>query len=75
MQVKDDFLARGNFRIGNGVDTRFLEDTWLGNSPLATQYPSLYNIVQRKQVSVAHVMSQMPVNIGFCQTLSGNRGT
>jgi hypothetical protein len=31
MKVKEDFLAGGNFRIGNGVDTRFWEDTWLGN--------------------------------------------
>jgi hypothetical protein len=74
-ESKRRFLAEGNFKIGNRVDTRFWEDTWLGNSPLATQYPSLYNIVQRKQVSVAHVMSQVPLNIGFRQALSGNRGT
>jgi hypothetical protein len=34
--------------VGDGETIRFWEDTWLGESPLAIQYPSLYNIVQRK---------------------------
>jgi hypothetical protein len=41
--------------VGNGADTRFWEDTWLGDSPLASQYPSLYNIVHHKQAFVADV--------------------
>jgi hypothetical protein len=73
MKSKDDFFKRGSFTVGNGEETRFWEDTWLGNTPLSQQYPSLYNIVQRKQVSVAHVMSQVPLNIGFRQALAGNR--
>jgi hypothetical protein len=55
------------------VNAHFLEDTWLGNLPLAQQYPSLYNIAQRKQVSVADVMSQTPLNIGFRHALTGSR--
>jgi hypothetical protein len=70
MKIKEEFFERGSFQIGNGADTCFWEDTWLGNTRLATQYPSLYNIVQRKQVSVAYVMSQVPLNIGFWQALS-----
>jgi hypothetical protein len=53
MRIKEDFLSRGSFTVGNGQDTRVWEDVWLGNKSLAEQYPSLYNIVQRKQVSVA----------------------
>jgi hypothetical protein len=34
--VKDDFFSRGYFQVGNGVDTLFWEDTWLGGEPLAT---------------------------------------
>jgi hypothetical protein len=41
--------------VGNGEDTRFWGDAWLGNKPLAVLYPYLYNIVQRKNVSVATV--------------------
>jgi hypothetical protein len=34
---------------------------------------SLYNIVQRKQVSVANVLSHNPLNISFGRTLFDNR--
>jgi hypothetical protein len=44
MKLKDDFFEQGSFIIGNGVKDHFWKDTWLGNSPLAQQYPSLYNI-------------------------------
>jgi hypothetical protein len=46
MKIKDDFFSRGYFNVGNGMDTKFWEDSWLGDKPLAQQYPSLYNIVQ-----------------------------
>jgi hypothetical protein len=32
MGVKDDFFSRGFFKVGNGVNTRFWEDTWLGKT-------------------------------------------
>jgi hypothetical protein len=73
MKVKDEFFDRGSFKGGNGEDTHFWEDTWLGNLPLPVQYPSLYNIVQCKQVSIASVMSHMPLNIGFRQALTAIR--
>jgi hypothetical protein len=50
MKVKEDFFNRGSFTVGNGEDTRFCEDTWLGNKLLSEQYPSLYNIVQRNML-------------------------
>ena len=37
------------------------------------QYPMLYNIVQRKQVSVANIFSTIPLNITFRRSLTGNR--
>ena len=36
-----------------------------GDKPLSRQYPTLYNIAQRKEVSVASIMSHNPLNIGF----------
>jgi hypothetical protein len=33
MKVKEDFFSHGNFKIGDGLRTRFWEDTWLGNKP------------------------------------------
>jgi hypothetical protein len=75
MRVKDDFFQKGYFKIGNGATTRFWEDIWLGESSLATQYPSLYNIVNHKNVLVAHVLAQTPLNISFRRVLSGNKWT
>ena len=54
MAVKDEFFGRGRFAIGNGLSTRFWEDVWLGDTPLSEQYPSLYNIVRKKNVLVGH---------------------
>jgi hypothetical protein len=75
MRVKEEFFNRGFFKVGNGMSTRFWEDTWLGKTPLATQYPSLYNIVRHKNVTVAHVLAQTPLNISFRRMLLGNRWT
>jgi hypothetical protein len=47
MKVKADFFYCGSFKVGNGEQTRFWEDTWLGDKPLAQQYLSLFNIVQK----------------------------
>lgn len=59
--------------IGNGQNTRFWEDTWLGDKPLSDQYPTLYNIVHHKHVTIANVMNSTPLNIGFRRTLLGNK--
>ena len=40
MRVKAAFFNRTKFIVGNGNTTRFWEDMWLGETPLALQYPS-----------------------------------
>jgi hypothetical protein len=35
MRVKKDFFSKGSFKVGNGATTRFWEDSWLGDIPLA----------------------------------------
>jgi hypothetical protein len=70
--VKEDFFFRGFFKIGNGQRTQFWEDVWLGELPLAQQYPSLYNLVRRKNILVAEVLTGNPLNIEFRRTLLGN---
>jgi hypothetical protein len=59
--------------LGNGKSIRFLEDNWLGDTRLAKRYPSLFNIVQRKNVMVANVLGMMSLNIEFRRTLTGNK--
>ena len=73
MKVKQSIFNRTRFVIGNGASTRFWEDTWLGDSPLAIQYPSLYRIAQRREVFVATVFQSIPLNIQFRRSLAGNR--
>ena len=73
MRVKEEFFSRGSFVIGNGQNTRFWEDKWLGDAPLSQQYPSLYNIVQRKNVSVASVLQGDHPNLAFRRALTGNK--
>ena len=34
MRIKEDFLSRGSFKVGDGMNTRFWEDTWLGDTPV-----------------------------------------
>jgi hypothetical protein len=53
----------------------FWEDIWLEDSPLAQQYPTLYSIAERKEVSIAQVISQSPLNIAFRGALIGNNWT
>jgi hypothetical protein len=73
MCLKEIFIKNGSFTIGNGQKKCFWEDTWLGDTPLALQYPSLYNNVRRKNVLVADVLSNNPLNIEFRRMLNGNR--
>jgi hypothetical protein len=72
MRVKDDFFQRGSFVVRDGMKTRFWEDTWLGDAPLASQYPNLYIIAGNKNVLVADVLSHAPLNIRFNRMLIGD---
>jgi hypothetical protein len=31
MKIKEYFFNRGSFKVGNGEEARFWDDTWLGN--------------------------------------------
>ena len=73
MRVKVVFFNRTKFIVGNGNNTRFWGDTWLGDTPLAFQYPSLYRIVQRRDALVATIMQSVPLNIQFRRVLIGDR--
>jgi hypothetical protein len=33
MKVKENFLSIGSLDVGNGINTRLWEDTWLGDMP------------------------------------------
>jgi hypothetical protein len=71
MEVKDLVLLRGRFKVQDGTQARFWEDSWLGKDPLMSVYPNLYKIVRRKNVSVAQVLSTTPLNVSFRRALVG----
>jgi hypothetical protein len=63
----------GSFVVRDDMKTRFWEDTWLDDTPLATKYPNLYTIARSEHVLVADVLSHAPLNIRFNRTLTGDR--
>ena len=71
MNVKECFMDFGLFKVKDGSQTRFWIDTWLGNKPLKDKFPALFNIVRRKQDSVAQVLSSTLLNISFRRNLVG----
>ena len=73
MRIKDIFFHRVKFVVGSDTTTRFWEDTWLGETPLVLQYPTLYNIAQRKGDYVAIVLQASLLNIQFRRSLVGER--
>ena len=44
-----------------------------GGAPLADQYPLLYIIVRRKNILLADILAQSPLNIQFWRVLIGNK--
>jgi hypothetical protein len=71
MNVKDSFMKLGHFNVKDGSQSRFWVDTWLGNKPLKDKFSVLFNIVRRKQDSIATVMSSSLLNIYFRRNLVG----
>jgi hypothetical protein len=71
MEIKDEVLARGRFRVNNGTQARFWEDVWVGGQALRESYPNLYNITSKKNVTVASVVKEVPFNMSFRRALIG----
>lgn len=72
MKVKDQFMRFRSFRLNNGQQIRFWEDVWIGNVSFQQKYPSLYNIVRKKNDIVASVLSSVPLNVSFRRSLQDN---
>jgi hypothetical protein len=73
LKVKQDFFSIGVFKVGDGSSVRFWEDVWLGDMPLAAQFPFLFNIVRHKNVLVSTVLAQTPINITFRRGLNEHK--
>ena len=51
---------------------RFWEDCWAGNSSFDRLYPSLYQLMRKKNVTVAEVLGREPLNASFRRALVGD---
>jgi hypothetical protein len=69
MNIKDQFLNLGSFKIQDGKQIRFWEDKWLGAYALRDEYPNLYNIARRRNAMVADIFRSRPLNISFRRSL------
>ena len=72
MNVKDVVLSYGTFKVGDGTQTQFSEDKWLGPITLKEKFPALFNIVRRKHDIVAQVCNSSHLNISFRRNLTRN---
>ncbi|GJR31850.1 RNA-directed DNA polymerase, eukaryota [Tanacetum coccineum] len=52
-----DFFSHCKIRIGNGCNTSFWKDPWIGDSRLCLQFPRLYALENNKECTVAVKMS------------------
>ncbi|GKC41134.1 RNA-directed DNA polymerase, eukaryota [Tanacetum coccineum] len=60
-----DFYAYIHKKVGNGEDTLFWEDPWLGENVLRIQYPRLYALETCKSISVADKMKHDSLSYSF----------
>ncbi|GJZ21181.1 RNA-directed DNA polymerase, eukaryota [Tanacetum coccineum] len=68
-----NFLAHCKKRIGNGGDTRFWHDHWLGDQPLRIRFPRLFALEMDKEVVVAIKMQDV-ASVSFRRPVRANGG-
>ena len=73
LKVREDFMGCGTFKIKDGSQIRFWEDTWVDTKPLKDQFPNLYNIVHYPHDTVVNVIHQTPLNVSFWRALVGDK--
>lgn len=57
--------------LQNGTQIRFWEDTWIGDKPLGMTYSALYNLVKKRNVTIANVLRTRPLNVASRRALVG----
>jgi hypothetical protein len=73
MNIKELILSCGSFKIRDGTQIRFCEDTWVGNNPFKYQFPTIFNITHDPHATVASVMSDEHYNISFRRALVNDK--
>jgi len=71
-KVKHLFKWGAIHKVKDGAQTFFWLDTWLGDSPLKVQYPTLFSMCRDPNAMVADLYSSEDWNIEFRGSLSSN---
>ena len=58
LKHRDHFTSLCKFAVGDGGNTRFWEDWWIGSAPLFRSFPRLYNICFDKQKTVREIFDK-----------------
>nr|GEW41214.1 RNA-directed DNA polymerase, eukaryota, reverse transcriptase zinc-binding domain protein [Tanacetum cinerariifolium] len=58
-----DFLSFLNKRVGNGLETSFWEEVWLGDKNFKTRFPRIYALKSNRKLIVASKMNHN--DVGF----------
>jgi len=69
MKIKNEILACGSFEIKDGKQSKFWEDTWVGQRPFKKQYPSIYNIARPTICINSECVKFRTPNISFRRAL------
>jgi hypothetical protein len=65
LDVREWYQRGHGIRIKSGVQTRFEEDSWLGDCPLKIQFPKLYGIARYPDLEVSRCKVNNEWNIEF----------
>ncbi|GJX76731.1 hypothetical protein Tco_0323542 [Tanacetum coccineum] len=60
-----DFLQFIRKKIGNGVNTSFWADSWIGSIPFKRKFPRLYALEESKSISVADKLRLSSLYLSF----------
>ena len=69
LKIKDKFKWGATFKLGNGKDILFWEDTWVGKVPLRLLFPKLYGYCTNNKTTVDEYFDSGEWKIDFCRSL------
>nr|GEV66534.1 RNA-directed DNA polymerase, eukaryota, reverse transcriptase zinc-binding domain protein [Tanacetum cinerariifolium] len=66
-----DLMTYCRKKVGNGADTIFWDEVWIREQPLKIQFPRMYALKLRKNMSIADKMSYANIADTFCRLPMG----
>lgn len=67
-KIKDYFKLGAKYRLGSGTKILFWKDWWIGESPLCTRFPRLFDISSNHDILIAQAYSGDSWRLSFRRT-------